>query len=299
VISNNGEIIRRSNLKIEECYPEMAMSLMQENYSYIHEVDVSKILYWSDGLKVVGYIVKPKGNGKYPCIIFNRGGNRDFSAIDGNVIVNLLGRIASWGYVVVASQYRGHGENEGHDEFGGRDIDDVMNLFPILEEEECADSTRIGMYGGSRGGMMTYLALTRTDRIRAAVVRCGVSDLTQWREDRDDMEEVFSELIPGFDSTKDDLLQARSAVYWADRLCKTTPILLMQGTADWRVSPLSALRFAERLLAVKHPFRLVMLEGSDHALTEHKAERDRMTREWFDRYVRDETSLPQLEPHGA
>ena len=296
---NNGEIIERSILNIAKYFPGLIEASAKVDYSYINEVDVSKMFYRSDGLKVAGYIVKPKQNGKYPCIIFNRGGNRDFSAIDGNVIVNLLCRIASWGYVVIASQYRGHGENEGHDEFGGRDIGDVMNLFPLLDDEESADSNRIGMYGGSRGGMMTYLALARTDRIRAAVVRCGVSDLTQWREDRDDMEEVFSELIPGFASAKDDLLRARSAVYWADRLCKTTPILLMQGTADWRVSPLSALRFAERLLAVKHPFRLVMLEGSDHALTEHKAERDRMTREWFDRYVRDETPLPQLELHGA
>jgi len=200
--------------------------------------------------------------------------------------------------VVAASQYRGNAGGEGREEFGGSDLDDVLNLIPLLEAEPGADPERIGMYGGSRGGMMTYLALARTDRIRAAVVRCGVSDLTGWRGDRDDMEEVFADLIPGFDPEDDGPLLARSAIHWADRLCPTTPILLLQGTADWRVNPASALRFAERLLAVKHPFRLVMLEGSDHALTEHAAEHHRLTREWFDRFVRDRAPLPDVEPHG-
>jgi dipeptidyl aminopeptidase/acylaminoacyl peptidase len=210
----------------------------------------------------------------------------------------MLCRIASWGYVVAASQYRGAMGSEGADQFGGDDIHDVMNLIPLLEAERGADASRIGMYGGSRGGMMTYLALTKTARIRAAVVRCGMSDLTGWAEERRDMESVYAELIPGFRSADDSPLITRSAVYWPEKLCKSTPILLLQGTADWRVNPVSALRFAEALFAVKHPFRLVMLEGSDHALTEHISERERQTREWLDRYVRDRAPLPRLEPHG-
>lgn len=39
--------------------------------------EVSKIKYLSDGLKVVGYLVKPKSaaGAKLPFIIYNRGGN--------------------------------------------------------------------------------------------------------------------------------------------------------------------------------------------------------------------------------
>jgi len=41
-----------------------------------------KIKYLSDGLKVVGFVVKPKATAsKYPVIIFNRGGNREFDKI--------------------------------------------------------------------------------------------------------------------------------------------------------------------------------------------------------------------------
>lgn len=294
----NGQVIERSPFILPDCCHEPDTRNLKAEFDYLSKVEVSEITYWSDGLRIHGFIVKPVESGAHPCVIYNRGGNRDFAAIDSRVVTQLLCRMASWGYVVVASQYRGHGPNEGQDEFGGRDLEDVMNLFPLLEQEPSADASRIGMYGGSRGGMMTYLALARTDRIRAAVIRCGVSDLTDWGEDRHDMEQVFQELIPGFDRADDRPLVERSAVRWAERLCKRTPLLIMQGTADWRVNPLSALRFAERLLAVQHPFRLVMLEGSDHALTEHLTERDRLTREWFDGYVRDGNPLPNLQPHG-
>jgi len=43
---------------------------------------------------------------------------------------------------------------------------------------------------------------------------------------------------------------------------------------------------------------LVLLEGGDHHLNEHPEEHYRLTREWFDRFVRDRGELPDLEPHG-
>lgn len=267
-------------------------------FEYLRHIEAYDITYMSDGLRIKGFYVVPKGRGPYPCIICNRGGNREFGSIGALAMVNLLCRFASWGYLVVASQYRGGCGSEGHDEFGGADLDDVLNLFPLLDGDENADSSRIGMYGGSRGGMMTYLALTKTNRVRAAVIRCGVSDLTTWTDDRKDMEEVYRDLIPDFATQSEAALEQRSAVYWAEKLCPTTPILIIQGTADWRVNPLSALHMAGKLLRIRHPFRLVMLEGADHALSECIPERNRQTREWFDRFVLNRAALPEMLPHG-
>ena len=108
----------------------------------------------------------------------------------------------------------------------------------------------------------------------------------------------MAELIPGYATHHDSLLATRSPVRWADRLCPTTPILLLHGTADWRVSPRDALDMADALYAAKHPFRLLMLEGGDHGLREYRPEVDRATREFLDSYVRDGRAWPSLEPHG-
>jgi len=55
---------------------------------------------------------------------------------------------------------------------------------------------------------------------------------------------------------------------------------------------------AEALYELKRPVRLVMYEGADHGLTEHRTEAYTQIRRWLDRYVRDEEELPDLQPHG-
>ena len=64
-----------------------------------------------------------------------------------------LAKIASQGYIVVASQYRGNGGSEGREEFGGSDVKDILNLFPLIDNLHNADNKNIGMFGWSRGGM--------------------------------------------------------------------------------------------------------------------------------------------------
>ena len=79
-------------------------------------------------------IAQPKKDGKYPCIIYNRGGNRDFGALKVDQRSLNLAKLASHGYIVIASQYRGDGGSEGQEEFGGKDVNDVLNLMDVLEE---------------------------------------------------------------------------------------------------------------------------------------------------------------------
>ena len=271
--------------------PEKATELLKV-------VTVHPITYVSDGLKVRGYLAKPKSGGPHPAIILNRGGNREFGAFTDETALYQLGTIAAWGYVVVASQYRGNGGGEGVEQFGGAEVNDILNLIPLLERLPEADAKRLGMVGWSRGGMMTYLALARTTRINAAVVGGGMVDAVQTIRQRPEMESVFRELVPNYAEEKDAQLAARSAVRWADKLHKRTPILLLHGTADWRVSPEQSLAMASALLGAKHPFRLILFEGGDHGLSEYRPEVDEAEREWLDHYVRDQKSWPSLEPHG-
>ena len=115
---------------------------------------------------------------------------------------------------------------------------------------------------------------------------------------RPDMEDVFAELVPDYHKNKTAALEARSAVRWPEKLYKQTPILILHGTADWRVNPIQSIRMAKALYEAKHPFRLVLLEGGDHALSEHAEEVNRLRKDWLDRYVRDRRPWPSLEPHG-
>jgi dipeptidyl aminopeptidase/acylaminoacyl peptidase len=282
-MAQNGKILSRA------VYPSGNPNVRAEELSYS-----------SDGLRIVAYLLTPVKEGKYPCVIFNHGGNPSFNSLNRDSFVrgrNAL--LASSGYVVIASQFREHAGSEGHDEFGGHDVDDVLNLLPLLEQVPSCDASRIGMYGVSRGGLMTYRALTQTDRIRAAVVMAGLADLPLNLKSRGaDMLDVYKQFIPNFEANQAKALADRSAVQWADKLNVTTPILIFQGTADWRVLPEEGLEMAHALITAKHPVRFVMFEGGSHGLPEFKDEVDRQVLNWFNDYLRDGKKWPSLEPHG-
>jgi dipeptidyl aminopeptidase/acylaminoacyl peptidase len=265
----------------------------------VQNLHMEAITYLSDGLKIKGMIAAPNGRGPYPAIIYNRGGNREFGGLTPRSFAAMTAMFVQAGYVVVGSDYRGNGGGEGREEFGGADVDDVMALIPLLRHEAKVDQTRIGIYGSSRGGLMTYEALARTHEFKAAVVESGISDSFATVKDRPKMEtDVYRDLIPGFAAHRDDSLRARSPVLWADKLSPVTPILVLHGTADWRVDPHDALAMSRALLDAKIPFRLVMFEGGSHGDVEFADEQEGMEIAWFNRYLRDGGRLPNLAPHG-
>jgi dipeptidyl aminopeptidase/acylaminoacyl peptidase len=264
----------------------------------VQTVNFYRITYLSDGLKVKGYLAVPKTTGKYPCVIFNRGGNREFGAITDDGFFRMLGKLAASGYVIAASQYRGNSGGEGKEEFGGKDLNDVLNLISLFSNVPQADTSRIGMFGWSRGGMMTYLALTKTTTIKAAVIGSGLTDLITSIKERPELEKPWAEIIPDYATQKTEVLKQRSAVFFADKICKTTPILILQGTADWRVSPGQVLDLVNKLYQNKQPFRFILYEGGQHSLVEHRTDYYAQLISWFNTYLRDRKKWPDLEPHG-
>ncbi|MFI0431213.1 alpha/beta hydrolase family protein [Mariniflexile sp. HMF6888] len=268
-------------------------------FKYLDSIEVYGITYISDGLKIKGLMAKPKKAGNYPCVIYNRGGNRDFGSLKVYHGAITLGQIAKEGYVVIASQYRGNGGSEGKEEFGGKDVNDIIILPQVLKEIQGTDTERIGMYGWSRGGMMTYIALSKMDEIKAVVVGGALSDALSMMEDRPEMEtNVMAELIPNYANSKDTEIEKRSAIKWVDKFPKDVPILMLHGNADWRVKPEQSLNLALEFEKHRIPYRLIMFEGGDHGISEHEKEVDKQVINWFNRFLKNNGELPNMEYHG-
>jgi len=297
--SNQKLIVNQQSVDIKQypIYHDLVASDSQ--FEYLNNLEIKELTYLSDGLKVKAFVIQPKDGGAYPCIIYNRGGNREFGAWNPSGVIRFLGPIANQGFVVIASQYRGNGGGEGQEEFGGKEVNDVIILPNVLGELEKADTTRIGMYGWSRGGMMTYLALAKMNNIKAAVVGGGVTDHFDLLKDRPSMEEsVYAELIPKFNKRKDEELTKRSVVFWADQLPKNTPLLLMHGGSDWRVKSSQSLKLALKLDEFRVPYRLIVYEGDDHGISNHQKEVNQEAMNWFNRFVMNGELLPKTELYG-
>ncbi len=294
LIVNASEIPFEGNTErvLREKLPEDSFLMAEKNSN---KVSVYKMIYLSNRKKIVGFIVEPKDRvGKLPCIIWNRGGSRDFGAIKLGQLFGSIAEFARQGYIVIASNYAGSPGSEGMDDFGGKTLADILNLYKVLKQYPPADITRIGMYGWSRGAAMTYMCLAKVRWIKAAVVGAGPTDEVNapkfrkgWREHQ----------ISMYGENPREQVK-RSALYWTEKFSKKTPLLIMHGTADWRVNPLDSIKLAEKLYEQKMPFRLVMFEGADHSVSEYKKEIERLTYEWFERFVKNKEKLPNLKPHG-
>ena len=218
--------------------------------------------------------------GIYPVVIFNRGGNRTFAELTVATMIMYTSKLAEQGYVIIGSNYR---EN---DEFGGEEINDVLNLIETVKEIKKVDAECIGMFGWSRGGIMTYLALQKSTRITSAIIGNAPTDLFGSIADRPEMEtKVLEECIPNYAANKDAELKKRSAIFWPEQLYKHTSLLILSGTNDDRVNPNQVEKLSVKLKELGHDFQLIRYE-TDHFFTDKKVELNQTIIGWFNRELK-------------
>lgn len=242
------------------------------------------IIYDSGGLKVKGYLSHPKDITKsYPCVIWNRGGARKRGLIDEFNAAGVFGKIASRGYVVFASMYRGSVKGEGCDMFGGDDVEDVLNLIPLADELSFADKNKWGIEGWSRGGLMTYLALLKTDIFKVAIITGGISDLKKIYH----ANKLFNIYYTGFFSGKnlEEELEKRSPIMQTEDFPKKTNYLILHGAADDTVPPDQSISLAGNLIRDGYNVRLSVFEGGDHYLKKHRKEVEALRENWYEKYL--------------
>lgn len=303
----DGDILRKIRIDsfeklliyIKETEGRDSTGLDPARFQHLDDVHMYGISYLSDSLKVNGFLLTPKDTGPYPAIIYNRGGSIEWGSLTHWVSSIGLGELAELvrqGYVIAASQYRGNGGSEGQEEYGGADINDVMNLKKVLAQTPIADTSRIGMFGWSRGGMMSFITLKNyreNHGLKAVVIGGPGTNLVAGLADRPELEHNWSIIIPGFASDREKVLRARSAIYWVDKLPRDVPILMLHGTVDWHVKPEETLALAQEFIKNQIPHRLVMFEGAEHAIKEHHEEKMRQIISWFDRFLKNDEALPK------
>ena len=221
-----------------------------------------RFYYDSDGLKIEGYFSAPKDllDGKETsCLIYNHGGNQDYGALENIETCFYAYQLHT---ICIASNYRGCGNSEGEDQFGGADVDDVIRLLDLCEQFSYIDKDAINMMGISRGGMMTYEVLRQDERVNKAVIISGLSDCFMAYEERSDMQTVFDSLVGGSPEEMPEEYEKRSATYWADEI--NTPLLIIHATGDEKVSIAQADKLTEALKQAGKTYEYITFDGNSH-----------------------------------
>lgn len=140
------------------------------------------VSYQSEGHKIYALMTIPNGakpESGWPVIVFNHGYVRPSEYSTAGNYVPYMNMLASSGYIVFKSDYRGHGRSDGEEAVGGGyglpDYTvDVLNAVASLKAYSDADPERIGMWGHSMGGQITLRAMVVSEDIKAGVIWAGV-----------------------------------------------------------------------------------------------------------------------------
>lgn len=149
------------------------------------------ISYQSEGLKIYALLTVPHGEKPvtgWPVIIFNHGYIPPAQYVTTERYLAYTDAFSRNGYIVLRSDYRGHGNSEGQaNSYGSNGYTiDILNAIASIKKYQPADPTRIGMWGHSMGGHVTLRAMVVSKDIKAGVIWAGVvasyPDLiTRWR----------------------------------------------------------------------------------------------------------------------
>ena len=144
------------------------------------------------------------------------------------------------------------------------------------------------MTGGSGGGLLTNWTITQTDRFAAAVSQRSIADWADFWYVAD-----FSLFQPSWfrkapwEDPEDYV--ARSPITYIDRV--KTPLMLIEGEADYRTPPMAGGEMMFRALKYRHiPTVMVRFPDESHELSRsgkpwHRVERLQHILGWFDQWL--------------
>lgn len=269
--------------KTETFHKDIIYQQLLNKSEYFNDdfIDFFKIRYPSEGLKIEGFIAKPNQTKslKLPAIIFCRGGNQSYGMLNAFQL-KMINDLSLNGFVVLASQLRGNISSEGVDEFGGKDVNDILKLIEIAKNLDFIDENNIHILGYSRGGMNAYQVSKLTDNINSiAVVGAPTNKFGSIKFRENMYHNVYKPLFGDTISNRDEYVK-RSAIYWYDKI--NEPLLILHGTDDTRVALEEAQQLIDSLkTSNRKNFNFKIFEGGNHILSNVINERDSLIINWF------------------
>lgn len=133
--------------------------------------------YDSDGLKINGLLTIPKdGEDKHPAIVFVHGYIPPTIYETTTRYIDHADYLARNGYVVFKIDLRGHGDSEGNAGgayYSGDYVIDTLNAYSALQNADFVYPNRIGLWGHSMAGNVTFRSFVVNKNIPAIAIWAG------------------------------------------------------------------------------------------------------------------------------
>ncbi|MGI9278026.1 MAG: S9 family peptidase [Endozoicomonas sp.] len=231
-----------------------------------------------DGETIQAYLTLPLGKtSDLPAIVLPHGGPwaRDYWTLDAGYFNRVAQLLANRGYAVLQPNFRastGFGErfyNLGNQNWGtGYMQHDLSDGAQYLIDKDIADPERIGILGASYGGYAALAGITFTpDLYQAAISYVGPSSLVTLMNSFPEYYRPY--LGNWFTAVGDPLIpadvenmQSRSPINFVDNI--ETPLLLIQGANDPRVTQQESDNIARQMFNKGLPVEYILAEDEGH-----------------------------------
>ncbi len=271
----------RSDLSFSSITPITNQNAWLADYA-LGDTDVVRWKSSKDGTEIDGIVTKPvdfDGSRKYPFLLNPHGGPTGSSLLAFNAQEQIF---ASNGYLILEPNFRGSsGRGEkfamaNQNDWGGGDYRDDMSGVQAMVDKGWADPNRMGAFGWSYGGFMTYWIDTQTDRFKAISPGAGLPDLYSMYSQTDIHRylTIFFDMKSPWDNFQE---------YWDHSPMKyienvKTPTMILHGIADTRVPIPQAEEFYEALKERHVPVEFVKYPRENHGFIEPRHIQDRWQR---------------------
>jgi dipeptidyl aminopeptidase/acylaminoacyl peptidase len=245
--------------------------------SEAHVVPRQVVFQAADGTQIHGQLFAKDTLTQQPGLLFMHGGpirqmllGYHYSSYYANAYA-FNQYLANQGYVVLSVNYRagiGYGKSfrraENQGPRGASEYQDIVAAGKFLQKQSFVDQDRIGLWGGSYGGLLTAQGLAQnSDIFKAGVDFHGVHDWS-WRA-RD-----FSK--GGWWGISEELMErAYESSPVADMSNWTSPVLLIHGDDDRNVMFGQTIDLAARLKELNVYHEILVLPDEVHGFYRYKS----------------------------
>jgi dipeptidyl aminopeptidase/acylaminoacyl peptidase len=277
--------------------PKQLTNLNDELLSKLNLTEPEEIWYDSfDGKRIQAWLQKPPNfdaHKKYPLILNIHGGPH---VAYGDIFVHEFQWMAAKGYVVLYPNPRGstsYGQEFGNViqyRYPGDDYKDLMAGVDEAIKRGYIDDKKLGVTGGSGGGLLTNWVVGQTGRFAAAVSQRDIANWENWWYTGD-----FTLFHPNWFRSPPfedpDEYRARSPISYINNV--KTPMMFILGEADYRTPPGAGGEQMFRALKFrKIPTVMVRFPNESHELSRsgqpwHRVERLQHIVGWFDHWLMD------------
>ena len=271
---------------------ESRVSHLNDAWLATVRIEPTERLTWkvADGTEIEGWVVKPVGyqpGRSYPMVLKIHGGPH---GAYGQTFFQTFHMLSAAGFFVLYSNPRGSSNYGNKFEYATRgnwhvmDSEDYLNgVEAVLRKYPAIDANRLGVSGGSYGGVSTNWLTATTNRFAAAVSSRGIANWYSWwgMSDIPNMTEFEFYGFPWEQQERYTKLSPLTHVAGV-----TAPTLIIEGEEDWRTPMGEGEQWYMALKKLGVPTELVRYPRSSHGVSRNGepwllVDRLERIRSWF------------------